>query len=172
MKSGLVPQALRLGEEEPRSPGFALCTKSAAKFSSSSVVHVYSSDIVVSQSLGYHHCQTVVSGWQKSQHMKHIFTGSNEEERESKRRQHLLEKFEVRLRRSIVVPANRLSSPSPSLSLPLSFPSPQGMAKRRSSSVRDLAALASQIPRIRLHSDEDVDGMLGYWSSPEVQVST
>ena len=48
------------------------------------------------QPLGYHHCRTVVSGWQKSEKMRSLLSDSvGEEEREKKRRQHLLEKFEV-----------------------------------------------------------------------------
>ena len=54
--------------------------------------------LCVLQPLGYHHCRTVVSGWQKSENMRSLLSDSvGEEEREKKRRQHLLEKFEVSL---------------------------------------------------------------------------
>lgn len=98
--------------------------------------------------LGYQHCQTVVGGWQKSQTMGHLLSGANEEERERKRRQHLLlEQFE------------------------------QGVAmKGRSSSVRDLVALAAQIPRQKPPRSEeggeevdpnDAANISGYCSNPE-----
>ena len=52
----------------------------------------------------------------------------------------------------------------------------EGLSRQRSNSVRDLVALAAQIPRplVQQQSDEEVDGMAspsGYWSSPEDQVS-
>ena len=51
----------------------------------------------------------------------------------------------------------------------------EGLSKQRSNSVRDLVALAAQIPRpaVSQQSDEEVDVVsspLGYWSSPEDQV--
>ena len=51
----------------------------------------------------------------------------------------------------------------------------EGLSRQRSNSVRDLVALAAQIPRPAMSqpSDEEPDGMaspLGYWSSPEDQV--
>lgn len=51
----------------------------------------------------------------------------------------------------------------------------EGLSKHRSNSVRDLVALAAQIPcpALSQQSDEEVDGVsspVGYWSSPEDQV--
>ena len=51
----------------------------------------------------------------------------------------------------------------------------EGFSKQRSNSVRDLVALAAQIPRpaVLQQSDDEVDGLAsptGYWSSPEDQV--
>ena len=51
----------------------------------------------------------------------------------------------------------------------------EGLSKQRSNSVRDLVALAAQIPRpaVNQHSDDEIEGVpspLGYWSSPEDQV--
>lgn len=51
----------------------------------------------------------------------------------------------------------------------------EGFSRQRSNSVRDLVALAAQIPRptVLQQSDDEVDGMgspTGYWSSPEDQV--
>ena len=127
------------------------------------------------QPLGYHHCRTVVSGWQKSEKMRPLLSDSvGEEEREKRRRQHLLEKFEVCCRSS------------GGFSMALSLSSSQSLT-RSHSSVRDLAALAAQ-PRRRgkifsevrdtvQEEEEGNDGdaedeltMLGYWSNPEAEV--
>ena len=73
------------------------------------------------QPLGYQHCSTVISGWQKSDKLKHLFcTSVGEEEREKKRRQHLLEKFDVSvyqewcLTHSLIPLSLSLLLPSPS----------------------------------------------------------
>ena len=66
-------------------------------------VCIYTEEIVflLLQPLGYHHCKTVVSGWKMSEKMRWMLSDSiGEEEREKRRRQHLLEKFEVFLLRN------------------------------------------------------------------------
>ena len=47
------------------------------------------------QPIGYRHCKTVVSGWQKSEVMRHLLSSAIEEEGEQTRRRYISEKFEV-----------------------------------------------------------------------------
>lgn len=58
--------------------------------------HIYKHpSLSLSQPLGYRHCKAVIGGWQKSEKLRHLLTDRSEEERDKKRRQHLMEKFEV-----------------------------------------------------------------------------
>ena len=57
--------------------------------------HTHTHTHTHTQPLGYRHCKTVISGWQKSEEMRRLLTSPSEEEGERNRRQYFMEKFEV-----------------------------------------------------------------------------